>query len=62
MKLTLPVNQGNTLVFEDGEQHSIAKPHLQHSWYKVSIVDSRGNTTELCHVDKSDIKRLAKAS
>ena len=62
LKITIPAEKNSTLIFEDNEQYNVAVGVKQHSWYEVSLVDHKGNATELCRIDKADVKRLAKAS
>ena len=62
LKIEIPTDKGKTLVFKDNEQYSIAVGVKQHGWYEVSLVDHKGNATELCRIDKADVNRLAKAS
>ena len=62
LKIEIPTDKGKTLVFKDNEQYSIAVGAKQHGWYEVSLVDHKGTVTELCRIDKADVKRLAKAS
>ena len=61
MKITISVSKSQILVFDDGETYDLGRSDPR-DWYNVSVVDHQGNVTELCRVDKSDIKRLAKAS
>ena len=61
MKITIPASKGQVLVFDDGESYALGRADPR-DWYNVSVVDHRGKETELCRIDKTDIKRLAKAS